>query len=101
MLADFGNWLLTLVIEFVAALWGLLVDVAVAVVDLIVSAFVALVTAIQVPDFISGGLASLWSMLDPGIVYVVSECGLPAALALLGAGYAFRILRKFATLFQW
>lgn len=101
MLADFGNWLLSVIISVFEALWNFVSDVAVNVLDLVVSGFASLVAAIPVPGFLSGGLQSMWSGMDGGVLYVVSQCGVPAALAVIGAGYSFRLARKFFTLFQW
>lgn len=101
MLADFGNWLLSVITAVFSALWDFFSDVAVNVLDLVVSAFAALVASIPVPGFLSGGLQGMWSGMDGGVLYVVTQCGVPAALAVVGAGYSFRLARKFFTLFQW
>ena len=101
MLAEFTEWLVALVKQFFASLWTFVSDAFIAFFGLVVEAFVSLVTSIPVPDFMQGGLAGLWGDLDPGIAYALTQSGVPAALALIGAGYAFRLVRKFATLFQW
>lgn len=101
MLADFTSWLFGLIKSLFGPLWDFLGDVLLNFLDLLVTGFVAVVAAIPVPDFLQSGLSSAWGGLDSGVVYVVSQCGFPQALALVGAGYAFRLVRKFATLFQW
>lgn len=101
MLAEFTAWLLGLVQSFFSALWSFVVDAFIALVELIVSAVVGLLSLIPVPAFLAGGLQSLFGALDPGILYLASASGIPAALAILGAGYAFRLGRKVVTLFQW
>lgn len=101
MLAEFTAWLLSLVKEFIGALWDFLTDLFVSLIDLLVSALVALVSAIPVPEFLSQGLQGVYGQLDPAISYLLAASGIPAALAIVGAGYTFRLLRKFATLFQW
>lgn len=102
MLTEFTAWLFGLVKQAFTAAWQFVQDAFIAFFGLVVDAFVAVVSAIPVPSFMqSGGLASVFGQLDPGIIYVVSACGFPAALGIIGAGYAFRLTRKFVTLFQW
>lgn len=101
MLSEFTQWLINLVKSFFDALWNFVVDAFVGIVELIVTALVALVSAIPVPSFMTMGLQSIYGQLDPAIIFFLSASGLPGALALLGLGYSFRLIRKFATLFQW
>lgn len=101
MLTDLTEWLLKLVKEVFTSLWTFLQDAFIAMFGLVVKAFVALITAIPVPSFLQGGLGQLWGGLDSGVLYAMTQAGVPEALALIGAGYAFRMLRKFVTLFQW
>lgn len=101
MLTEFTEWLLGLVRAAFAAAWSFVVDLAVAIVELVVNAIVGLVSLIPVPEFMSSGLRALFGQLDPGILYLLAASGVPAALGIIGAGYMFRLARKFATLFQW
>lgn len=101
MLAEFTAWLWSLVVKAFAAIWDLFTDLLIGMFDLVVSAFVALVAAIPVPGWMDGGLQALWVNLDPGVVFLLTACALPQALAILAGGYAFRMARKIVTLFQW
>lgn len=101
MLAQFTAWLIDVIKAFFTAIWTFVVDAVVNIVDLLLGALVSLLALIPVPSFLSGGLQSLYGLLDPGIAYVVSAAGLPQALSIIGAGYVFRLGRKVATLFQW
>lgn len=101
MLGQFTEWLFNLVKAALGALWSFVVDAAINLVDLFVGALVGLLSLIPVPAFMSAGLQSLFGQLDPGILYLVTAMGLPAALAIIGTGYLFRLGRKVATLFQW
>lgn len=101
MLAEFTQWLLGLVKELFASLWSFITDAFIALVDLLVGALVGLASLIPVPSFMQGGLAQLFGSLDSPILYVVTAAGIPQALAIIGAGYGFRLARKVATLFQW
>lgn len=101
MIATITGWLKSLFIAMFAALWDFVTDVLIGLFDLVVSAFAALVAAIPVPDWMSGGLQMLWQQLDGGVLYLVTAAGVPQALGIIGAGFAFRFGRKILTLFQW
>ncbi len=101
MLKEFTSWLLGLIGKIFGTLWDFVSDAAISVLDGIVSGFVALITAIPVPEWIQGGLSSVWQGMDSSVLFFASQAGVPQALSVIGAGYAFRFLRKVATLFQW
>lgn len=101
MLDKFTNWLLELVEKIFSTLWDFVIDAAVAVFEGIVAGFVALISTIPVPQWMQGGLASIWSGMDSGILFFLSQMGVPQALTIVGGGYLFRLGRKIATLFQW
>lgn len=101
MLKQFTDWLWSLVVSIFTAVWSFVQDAFINALDLLVSAFASLVAAIPVPSWLSGGLGGPWAGMDSGVIYVLTQCGVPAALAIIGAGYAFRLARKFFTLFQW
>lgn len=101
MLNDFTTWLLVLIGDLFTSIWDFIADSFIYVFDLLVNAFVTVIAAIPVPTFLANGLQSLFSNLDPTIMYAVTALGLPACLAVIGLGYGFRLARKFATLFQW
>lgn len=101
MLKEFTEWLLGLVSKLFTTLWDFVKDAAIAVFDGIVSAFVAVLASIPVPEFVQGGLASVWGGMDSAVLFYASQAGLPQALLIVGAGYSFRFLRKALTLFQW
>jgi len=101
MLKELTDWLLTLAREGFAALFNLVKDAFVWLVDAVVGAVVALVSLVPVPEFMSTGLAGLFGQLDSGILYFVTALGVPQALAIIGTAYVFRLARKVATLFQW
>lgn len=101
MLKQFSDWFISVLKAVFEALWNFIVDIVGFVLDAILTVLVALLNAIPVPSFMQGGLQSFYGMLDPGIAYVLSASGVPQALAIIGAGYLFRLGRKAATLFQW
>ncbi len=101
MLEQFTSWLLGLLKQLFADLWEFISDALLGILDVIITAFVTLVSAIPVPDFLGTGLGSVFAQLDSGVLWLVTQAGVPQGLAVLGLGYAFRLLRKFLTLFQW
>jgi len=101
MLQEFTTWLLSLVVKVFAALWDFVADAFINILDLLLSAVVGLISLIPLPAFISGGLQSLFSSLDPGILYLITSAGLPLGLGFIGAAYVFKLIRKVVTLFQW
>lgn len=101
MLKQFTDWLFDLAKAWFVAAWDFITDILISFLGLLVDAFVGIAAAIPVPSFMSGGLGSVWGGLDGHIVYFLTQAGVPAALGIIGAGYAFRLTRKFLTLFQW
>lgn len=101
MLNDFTTWLVNLIRDIFAALVDFVGDMVVMVVQAICNALLVLLDLIPVPGFLDAGLDSLFGSLGGGILWVVTQAGLPQGLAVIGAGYAFRLGRKVATLFQW
>lgn len=101
MLAEFTAWLKSLVITVFSVLWDLVTDLLINFFDLVVTGFATVIAAIPVPAWMSGGLQTYWAQLDNGALFVLSACGVPAALSIIGAAYVFRFARKIATLFQW
>lgn len=101
MLEEFTTWLLGLIKEAFSALWDFMSDVFVGLIDMLLTALVALFGTIPIPAFLSEGLGSVWSGMDGGAMYLLTALGVPQGLAIIGAGYAFRLVRKVVTLFQW
>ena len=97
-LTDFKIWLLSLWTDFQEFISYLFIETT----DLILSAFASIIEAIPVPSFIqNNGLQTAINAISPDILYFVSMSGLSNAMGILSAGLAFRMLRKFVTLFQW
>ena len=101
MLKDFTEWLLQLVGKLFDAVWDFISDLFVSIMTTVFDAIVSVFSAIPVPGWLSAGLAGPFAGMDSGVIYVLTACGIPAALALIGGGYVFRLARKVATLFQW
>lgn len=101
MLQEFTAWLIELAKKFFLAVWDILTDQFIAVADLVLTALAAIIGAIPLPAFLTTGMQGLFSGLDPGVLYLLGASGLTPALAVYGAGWTFRLVRKFVTVFQW
>lgn len=107
-MAEFAAWIaqklnaiIQAVIDFFIWLVDLLKDVALWLFDALLSGIVAVIGLIPSPSFLSEGLQSIVSGFSPQLGYFLGFSGLADGLLIIGAGYTFFLLRKFATLFQW
>jgi hypothetical protein len=88
--------------SFFGSLMAFLRDLIVGAVAAILSLFALMVSAIPVPDFIKTySLGTLLSAAGPDVGWFLNTLKIAQGLAIVGSGYAFRLLRKFLTLFQW
>lgn len=101
MMTDFAKWLLDLVKALFEPIWNFILDIAVEVLDLIFKAFAAIITAIPVPSFATSGLGPLLASIPGDVWFYAGHFRIGECFAVLGVGAAFRLTRKFATLFQW
>lgn len=101
MLSDFSNWLFGLVHDAVLAVLHMLQDAFLWLLNALLSGIAAILGAIPAPFSEQYSLSNLFAGLDPSIAYFVGQFGIVECLALLGAGVAFRLLRKLVTLGQW
>lgn len=69
--------------------------------DAFLSVVATAIEAIPLPDFITGGLQTVMNALPADVLYFLAQTAMPQGLAILGAAYAFRFVRKAVTLFQW
>lgn len=101
MLNQFTTWLQNLFIRVFTAAWNFITDAFIWLVDQVLIGVTALFNAVPAPEFLAGGINGQLQQLSPGILWGVSQAGLPACLAIIGSGFAFRLLRKLLTLGQW
>lgn len=59
------------------------------------------ISLIPFPQALEGGLNSFLSGVSGDIMYFVGVVGFASSISIIGGAYAFRIVRKFLTLFQW
>lgn len=103
---DWLNDLTTWLKEQFMALWNafteLLQDMLLNALEMVLDVFAKAVEAISVPDFMTTyNLGTLLGEAGPTVVWIANTFRLGEGLALIAAGYAFRLLRKLLTLGQW
>lgn len=101
-LNDLTNWLSEQLKELWEAIEEFFGDLLVDGVDALLQLVVVIIDAIPVPDFISSvTICALLGSAGPEVAWAFQTFRIGEGLTLIGAGYAFRLLRKFLTLFQW
>ena len=100
-MTDFANWLLGLVKDVFKAVWDLIADAFINVLELLLQGILAVLSAIPVPAFMSSGLSSAMGQISGDVWFFASHFRLAECLAILGAAVVFRLTRKLVTLFQW
>ncbi|MCA3182635.1 MULTISPECIES: DUF2523 family protein [unclassified Cupriavidus] len=101
-ISAFAAWLLGLFVKLFAALWDIVNDLMIAGADGLLSALATLLSAVPAPTFLQNvNLQTLFNGLGADVLYFVGVFNIGAGIALLGSGFAFRMLRKVVTLFQW
>ena len=95
---DAQSWFIGVWADFVEFLSYL----PVKILDSVLGAVATVFEAVPVPEFVqNNGLQTALNSISPDILYFVGMSGLDNAMAVLSAGFAFRLLRKLITLFQW
>lgn len=101
-MSDFADWLVALIKKLFTTIWDFVTDLLIALLDLLLTAVLALINALPLPDFLKvGGLQTLINLISPDVWYFASKFKLGECLAMFGAAVAFRLARKAVTLFQW
>jgi len=98
----FAAWILSLVGSVFQAAWDLISDAFIALGDAFFQALAAIIVALPAPSFLtSASLQSAFSNMSGDILYFLGVFQIAPGIALLGAAFGFRMLRKIVTLFQW
>lgn len=88
------------------AIWQAFVDFLkdfiVFLLDGVLSLASLAINAIPAPDFLHNySLSAILGSAGPTVNWVVQTFQIGPALGVIGAAYAFRMMRKVLTLFQW
>jgi len=76
-------------------------DLVLTLFELMLDGIVFVFNALEPPQFITDGLSSITGAIPAPVVYFLGQSGLAEGLAMLGAAYTFRLLRKLVTLGNW
>lgn len=90
-------WLL----ELVTTVMNWIKDLALDLFSLFLDGLYALFSLLEVPDFLSGSIGTAFEGLPALTLYYLAQVGLAQGLLMVGAAYAFMLLRKLFTLGQW
>lgn len=94
-------WLGQLAHDLVSALFNMVTDALVGLVELFLNAVLSILNSLTPPAFLQNGLQGFLLGIDPSVLYFLSLSGFTTALGIVGAGFTFRMLRKLFTLGQW
>lgn len=100
-MTKFAEWLLQLIKDGLKAAWDFITDLVIGLVELLLQAVLALVSAIPVPAFMSTGLNTVLGNIPSDVWFFAGHFKLTECMAILGAAVAFRLARKAVTLGQW
>lgn len=101
-LTKITSWFFLLVKTVLGYIVQIVADVVVWVLDLILGPIGDLIAGLGTPSFMqSYSFGSLLGGLPPFALHVINQCNLGPALAVIGAGVMFNLLRKLFTLGQW
>jgi len=101
-LTNLSTWLVELVKSIFNTIASLIGDVIVWLLDAILGPIGDLIVSLGTPSFMqSYSFGGLLSGFPPFAQFIIYQCNIGPALAVIGAGVSFNLLRKVFTLGQW
>jgi hypothetical protein len=101
-LSKLTGWVANVVHTVFTAAVQVLKDLVTYVLGVVLGLVATAISAIGVPSWLSQySMGSILASTGSTLSFFLVQLQIPAGLALIGAGYAFRLTRKFLTLFQW
>lgn len=95
-------WFSYAISTFFSALVGFLKDMVTYVLSTVLMVVTAAISAIGVPSWLKNySLGNVLGQTGAVTLFFMGQLQIPISLGLIGAGYAFRLVRKFLTVFQW
>lgn len=95
------EWFLDVFTEIFNALWEIVSDLGVALLEVVFQLFLMIIGYLTLPTFLATGLGEYLGNIDPSVLYFLSRSGLDTGFQIIGAGVMFRLTRKLLTLGQW
>lgn len=101
-LSKLTGWFSKLFRGLLEALVAILKDLVTFVLGVVLDLVASAIAAIGAPNFLQGNsLGNTLGKAGPMVGFFMAQLRIPEGLAMIGAGYVFRLTRKFLTLFQW
>lgn len=101
-LSQLTGWVANVVHTVFVAVVQVLKDLVTYVVGVVLGLVASAINAIGVPTWLSQySMGSILANTGSTLAFFLVSLQIPAGMGLIGLGYAFRLLRKFLTLFQW
>lgn len=103
-LTDLTNWIGEQLGAFFGALVSLLKDLIIFLVEAVLTVVELAIGALSalVPDELAGvSICGMLASAGPTVQWAVSTFNVPEGMALISAGFVFRMVRKLSTAFQW
>lgn len=101
-LSRLTGWVSYALNSLFAALAGFLKDLVTYLLGSVLALAALAIASIPVPDWIANNsMGALLGQTGSIVGFFMVQLRIPEALGLIGGGYTFRLIRKFATLFQW
>ncbi len=101
-LSALAKWLDDIFVAIFVALWSIAEDLMIDALDLFLQGVSAVLGTLPTPTFLSGvSLQTAFGSLGGDVLYFFGVFNIGQGIGLLGAAFAFRMLRKVVTLFQW
>ncbi len=94
---SFAQWILSIVLAIIQFVNDFLLNVF----ELILAAMRTVIGLIPMPDILAYSLNDLFLGLPDQVMYFLDKTGFSYSVAVFSSAFLFRIVRKFATLFQW
>ena len=101
-LSKLTGWIANVVHTFFVAIVQVLKDLVTYVFSAVLDLVADAISSISPPAFLTNySMGAMLGQAGPIVGFFLVQLRIGEGLALVGAGYAFRLLRKFLTLFQW
>ncbi len=101
-LTDLTDWIRDLVESVMGQLMAYFTDLFQLWFAAAIDTALLILNAVPFPDFLSGvSICGILSGGGPIVGWAISTMQVPAGVALIAAGFAFRMGRKVFTVFQW
>ena len=95
-------WFSYAISTFFNGLVGFLKDLVTYVLSTVLSLIASAISVIGVPSWLKNySLGNVLGQTGAVTLFFMGQLQIPISLGLIGAGYAFRLVRKFLTVFQW